>query len=55
MPGLIPCPQAIWLAVTPVDLRLGADGLSLQVQQALHSTHCGRDCQSHPALSVRLG
>ena len=40
MPGLIPCPQAIWLAVAPVDLRLGADGLSLRVQQALRSNPC---------------
>ena len=37
MPGLIPCPRAIWLAVAPVDMRLGADGLSLHVQQALRS------------------
>ena len=40
MPGLIPCPNSIWLAVAPVDLRLGADGLSLQVQQALRASPC---------------
>jgi transposase len=40
MPGLIPCPQAIWLAVAPVDMRLGADGLSLHVQQALRASPC---------------
>jgi transposase len=40
MPGLIPCPKAIWLAVAPVDMRLGADGLSLQVQQALRASPC---------------
>ena len=40
MPGLIPCPKAIWLAVAPVALRLGADGLSLQVQQAVRSNPC---------------
>ena len=40
MPRLIPCAQAIWLAVAPVDLRLGADGLSLQVQQALRASPC---------------
>jgi len=32
--GLIPCPNAIWLAVAPVDMRLGADGLSLHVHHA---------------------
>ena len=25
----------LWLAVEPVDMRLGIDGLSLKVQQAL--------------------
>ena len=38
MPGLIPCPKAIWLAVAPVDMRFGADGLSLHVQQALRAS-----------------
>jgi transposase len=35
-------PQAtqIWLAVEPVDMRLGIDGLSLRVQQALGATPC---------------
>ena len=35
MPGLIPEPTALWLVVTPVDLRWGADRLSLYVQQVL--------------------
>ncbi len=35
MPGLITSPTAIWLAVTPVDMRRGIDGLSMIVQQAL--------------------
>ncbi|MEY2681297.1 MAG: hypothetical protein RL661_1528 [Pseudomonadota bacterium] len=35
MPGLIPEPTALWLVVAPVDLRRGADGLSLYVQQVL--------------------
>ncbi len=33
-------PDAVWLAVTPVDMRLGIDGLSLQVQQALGCAPC---------------
>ena len=36
MPGLIPCPKSIWLAVAPVDMRLGADGLSLQGMPPAH-------------------
>ena len=28
-------PDQIWLAVDPVDMRLGIDGLSLKIQQAL--------------------
>jgi transposase len=28
-------PEQVWLAVEPVDLRLGIDGLSRKVQQAL--------------------
>ncbi|WP_157679621.1 IS66 family insertion sequence element accessory protein TnpB [Methylovulum psychrotolerans] len=36
MPGLIPCPPHIWLAVS----RKGADGLSAIVQQALGHTPC---------------
>ena len=35
MPGLIPAPSQIWLAVAPVDMRRGMDGLSLTVQQVL--------------------
>jgi transposase len=40
MPGLIPQPLSIWLAVEPVDMRLGADGLSLYVQQVLRAAPC---------------
>lgn len=28
-------PEQVWLAVEPVDLRLGIDGLSRKIQQAL--------------------
>lgn len=35
MSGLIEAPAAIWLAVAPVDMRRGIDGLSAIVQQAL--------------------
>ena len=37
MPGLIPEPTGLWLVVTPVDLRWGADRLSLYVQQVLRA------------------
>ena len=40
MPGLIPCPARLWVAVAPVDMRLGADGLSLYVQRALGADPC---------------
>ncbi|WP_157679306.1 IS66 family insertion sequence element accessory protein TnpB [Methylovulum psychrotolerans] len=40
MPGLIPWPPHIWLAVSPVDMRKGADGLSAIVQQALGHKPC---------------
>ena len=30
----------LWLAVEPVDMRLGIDGLSLKVQQALGRSPC---------------
>lgn len=33
-------PTQIWLAVEPVDMRLGIDGLSLRVQQALGKAPC---------------
>ena len=28
-------PEQVWLAIEPVDMRLGIDGLSLLVQEAL--------------------
>lgn len=37
MSGLIPRPTALWLVVAPVDLRWGADRLSLYIQQVLHA------------------
>ena len=33
-------PDAIWLAIEPVDMRTGADGLSLHVQQVLGRAPC---------------
>ena len=32
--------EQLWLAVEPVDMRLGIDGLSLKVQQALGRSPC---------------
>ena len=40
MSGLISNPAAIWLAVTPVDMRRGINGLSMLVQQALGHAPC---------------
>ena len=34
---MIPRPAALWLVVPPVDMRWGADGLSLYVQQVLQA------------------
>ena len=28
-------PEQVWLAVEPVDMRMGIDGLSLRIQQLL--------------------
>jgi transposase len=33
-------PESIWLALDPVDMRTGVDGLSLHVQQALGRAPC---------------
>jgi transposase len=33
-------PDQIWLAVEPVDMRTGIDGLSLKIQQALGCSPC---------------
>jgi transposase len=38
--GLIACPPQIWIAVAPVDMRRGIDGLSFIVQQALGYSPC---------------
>jgi transposase len=40
MSGLITHTGAIWLAITPVDMRRGIDGLSSIVQQALGHAPC---------------
>lgn len=40
MSGLIESPPHIWLAVAPVDMRRGMDGLSSIVQQALGHSPC---------------
>lgn len=41
--GLIGEPLQIWLAVAPVDMRRGIDGLSTVVQEALGQAPCFRD------------
>lgn len=33
-------PSQVWLAVEPVDMRLGAEGLSLRVQESLGRAPC---------------
>ena len=33
-------PNQVWLAVEPVDMRLGIDGLSLKIQQVLGRSPC---------------
>jgi transposase len=40
MPGLIAHTGQIWLAVDPVDMRRGIDGLSMIVQQVLSHPPC---------------
>lgn len=40
MPGLIETPAQIWVAVAPVDMRRGLDGLSAIVQQSLGHSPC---------------
>ncbi len=37
---MTPQPQQVWLAIEPVDMRLGIEGLSLRVQQALGKAPC---------------
>jgi transposase len=34
--------ESVWLATQPVDMRIGIDGLSLHVQQALGRAPCDR-------------
>ena len=33
-------PEQVWLAVEPVDMRQGIDGLSLRIQEALGRSPC---------------
>ena len=33
-------PDQVWLAVEPIDMRRGIDGLSLRIQQALGRSPC---------------
>lgn len=33
-------PEQVWLAVEPVDMRMGIDGLSLKIQEALGRSPC---------------
>jgi transposase len=40
MSGLIEAPAQIWVAVAPVDMRRGLDGLSMIVQQSLGHSPC---------------
>ena len=40
MPGLIGYPAQIWIAVAPVDMRRGLDGLSALVQHSLGHAPC---------------
>ena len=37
---MTPIPMQVWCAVGAVDMRMGMDGLSLQVQQALGKSPC---------------
>jgi len=38
--GLMLPPSQVWLAVEPMDMRLGIEGLSLRVQEALGKAPC---------------
>lgn len=40
MPGLIETPSQIWIAVAPIDMRRGLDGLSSIVQHSLEQAPC---------------
>ena len=37
---MTPVPTQVWIAVEPVDMRIGIDGLSLRIQQALGKSPC---------------
>jgi transposase len=42
MSGLISTPTSIWMAIKPVDMRKGIDGLSILIQESLgHSPGSG--------------
>ena len=40
--------EQVWLAVEPVDTRLGIDGLSLLVQEALGKAPCDGSAYAFP-------
>ena len=44
-------PEQVWLASEPVDMRLGIDGLSLLVQEALGKAPC--DCSAYAFRNKR--
>ena len=55
--GLIPAPERIWLAVAPVDMRRGIDGLSMIVQQSLGHSPCAGSVfvfRNRPGNRLRL-
>lgn len=37
---MTPIPTQVWMAVEPVDMRTGIDGLSLRIQQTLGKAPC---------------
>jgi len=46
--------EQVWLAVEPVDMRLGIDGLSLKVQQALGRSPCDGTAYAEQPLGKSL-
>lgn len=37
---MMPRPEQVWLAVEPIDMRAGIDGLSLRIQDSLGRSPC---------------
>ena len=48
-------PDQVWLAIEAVDMRMGIDGLSLKIQQALGRSPCDEMCirDSHCNICAR--